>query len=231
MTMMTIGGGMRGAEKHHSAEAFCESPKNNKDQEVFTNSLTDREAVFGLARHIALEYFDCGALLLDLRSRACTELDKHQSWILAQLDGQGTIGEVAENYAEAFVLTYEEGAGRVQATCEKLLREQFLRLIRGSWGGDTMDATRYVQNPDVNLREEDEDGALLFNPDTDGVQLLNSTGFYIWKRCTEGRTVSEIVATFKKDFDEVPEDQVTADVEEFLNGMVEKGFIGTLETP
>jgi hypothetical protein len=42
--------------------------------------------------------------------------------------------------------------------------------------------------------------------------------------------VSEIVTTFKKDFDGVPEDQVTADVEEFLSGMVENGFIGMIET-
>ena len=74
------------------------------------------------------------------------------------------------------------------------------------------------------------DGALLFNPDTDRVQLLNNTGLYIWKLCTDGCTAREIVAAFKADFDEVPEDEVMADVEEFINQMLDSGFIGILET-
>jgi len=89
-----------------------------------------------------------------------------------------------------------------------------------------MGINRYVQNPDVNLREEDEDGALLFNPDTGRVQLLNSTGLYIWKLCADGHTTSEIIAAFRSDFDEVPEDKITADVELFISQMMDSGFIG-----
>jgi len=188
-------------------------------------------AVFALARHMAVEYFDSGALLLDLRTRTMTELDSRESWILGHLNGQHAAGQLAEDYAAASALSHDEAVSKVQATCEKLLRAQSLRLVRGSWKGYIMDLVRYIQNPDVNLREEDEDGALLFNPDTDRVQLLNSTGLYIWKLCTEGRTVSDIVAAFKAEFDDVPEEEVTADVEEFINQMVDSGFIGTLEKP
>ncbi len=187
-------------------------------------------AVFVPAWHIAIEYFDTGALLLNLRSRTLTELDARQGWILGHLDGQRTVAQVAEDYAAAFALTYEEAIGMVRTICETFVKAQSLRLVRGSWKGEAMDVTRYVQNPDVNLREEDEDGALLFNPDTNRVQLLNSTGLCIWKLCAEGRTVSEIIEAFKADFDEVPEDEVAADVEEFINQMMDSGFIGILET-
>ncbi len=40
----------------------------------------------------------------------------------------------------------------------------------------------YLVNPDVVLREEDEDGGLLFNPDTNQVKVVNSTGLFIWKQ-------------------------------------------------
>ena len=43
--------------------------------------------------------------------------------------------------------------------------------------------SRYLCNPDVVLREEDEDGGLLFNPDTNQIRVLNHTGLFIWKLC------------------------------------------------
>jgi len=192
-------------------------------------STPDIDAVFAPARHIAVEYFDSGALLLDLRRWTLTKLDDRQGWILGHLDAQRTAAQVAEAYAAAFAVTYEQAVDKVRTTCERLLKAQSLRLLRGSWKGDGMDASRYVQNPDVNLREEDEDGALLFNPDTDRVELLNSTGLYIWKLCAEGRTISEVVAAFKADFDELPEDEVASHVEEYINQMVDSGFLGMLE--
>lgn len=189
------------------------------------------ETVFVLARHVAVEYFDDSALVLDMRQQTLTELDASQGWALSQLDGQSTMPQVASNYAANFVVAYDEALEAVRTVCEKLVEKRALRLVRGSWKGNGMGATRYIQNPDVNLRDEDEDGALLFNPDTGKVQLLNSTGFYIWKLCAEGSTVDELVAAFKADFEEVPEDQVVADVEEFVDYMMDSGFIGMLETP
>jgi len=40
----------------------------------------------------------------------------------------------------------------------------------------------YSQNPDVVLREE-PDGALLFNPDTNQIRVINTTGLFIWRAC------------------------------------------------
>jgi hypothetical protein len=92
-------------------------------------------------------------------------------------------------------------------------------------------ATRFLRNPDVVLREEDPDeGALLFNPDTNQVKVINSTGLFIWQQCGVARTVDEIVVEVQKGFDEVPSEQVAQDVQGFVDGMLASGFIGTVET-
>jgi hypothetical protein len=90
--------------------------------------------------------------------------------------------------------------------------------------------TCFLRNPDVVLREEDPDeGALLFNPDTNQVKVINSTGLFIWQKCGKARTLEEIIGEVQKGFDEVPSGQVTKDVQEFVDGMVATGFIGTVE--
>jgi hypothetical protein len=91
-------------------------------------------------------------------------------------------------------------------------------------------ATCYLKNPDVGLREEDPDeGALLFNPDTNRIQVINTTGLFIWKQCDEVHTLDEIVAEVQKGFEDVPLEQVAQDVQQFVDRMVASGFIGTVE--
>ena len=87
----------------------------------------------------------------------------------------------------------------------------------------------YIINPDVGLREEDEDGGLLFNPDTNQVKVINTTGLFIWKLCDGSYKLDEIVVAMQDAFEDVPVDQITEDVSEFIEGMVTTGFIGTVE--
>ena len=87
----------------------------------------------------------------------------------------------------------------------------------------------FLRNPDVVLREEDpEEGALLFNPDTNQVKVVNTTGLFIWQQCSVARTLDQIIAEVQKGFDAVPSEKVAQDVKEFVDGMVDTGFIGTL---
>jgi len=88
---------------------------------------------------------------------------------------------------------------------------------------------KYIRNPDVVLREEDPDGALLFNPDTNQIKVINNTALFIWKLCDGNHTLSSIVEALKKSFENVPEDKVKGEVKEFLNEMIQSGFIGIPE--
>jgi hypothetical protein len=87
------------------------------------------------------------------------------------------------------------------------------------------DTKRYLVNPDVSCREE-PDGAVLFNPDTDAILVINSTGLLIWQALEQPRTQEEIVAHLLEACDDVPTDQVPADVEKFLESLQPGGFVG-----
>ena len=87
----------------------------------------------------------------------------------------------------------------------------------------------YRCNPEVVLREEDPDGGLLFNPDTNQVKVVNTTGLFIWKRCDGKHSLAEIAAALQEAFEDAPAEAVQQDVEEFINGMVETGFIGQVD--
>ena len=88
---------------------------------------------------------------------------------------------------------------------------------------------RYLCNPDVVLREEDEDGGLLYNPDTNQVKIVNSTGLFIWKQFTTPTQPATVVPALQANFEEVPVTEVQKDVSEFLQEMIESGFIGIVE--
>ena len=93
----------------------------------------------------------------------------------------------------------------------------------------TTDATQYVVNPDVSCREEGPDGALLFNPDTDQVLVVNPTGLLIWQALERPRTLVEVAAALVEQCDNVPADQVEQDARDFVVELVGKGFVGIYE--
>jgi len=87
----------------------------------------------------------------------------------------------------------------------------------------------YIKNPDVVLREEDIDGALLFNPDTNQIKVLNTTGLFIWKLCEKKHNIVNIIKALKNSFDQVPDDKAAKQVKSFINEMKESGFIGIIK--
>ena len=88
----------------------------------------------------------------------------------------------------------------------------------------------YLVNPDVVLREEDEDGGLLFNPDTNQVKIVNSTGLFIWKQFCCATELEFVLDALQANFEAVPVGEVENDVKEFLEGMLANGFIGLVES-
>jgi len=91
--------------------------------------------------------------------------------------------------------------------------------------------SRLLINPEVVLREEDADGALLFNPDTNRIRVLNSTGVFVWHLCDGTRNLDAIVAAVKDGFEGAPDDEVEQHVRQFIEEMVATGFVGTLVEP
>ncbi|MBP1731109.1 MAG: hypothetical protein H6Q55_1538 [Deltaproteobacteria bacterium] len=84
---------------------------------------------------------------------------------------------------------------------------------------------RPIANPIVVLREEFDDWAVLFNPDTAAAVGINPVGVAIWKRMDGKRSLKEIVLEIKTSFEDAPEaalEEITA----FVDKLAEHGYVG-----
>ena len=193
--------------------------------------------IYKLSKNAVLETFDDGGLVLILPERRLVELNPSAVEIIRLLDGFRTPEQVADEIAKSNDIGHNISVTQiiqdVLKLCEELNQSGVLELqpdLQESLNMTTAVATQFLRNPDVVLREEDPDeGALLFNPDTNQVKVINTTGLFIWQQCGVARTLDEIVAEVQKGFDEVPSEQVAQNVQEFVDGMLATGFIGTVE--
>ncbi len=82
-----------------------------------------------------------------------------------------------------------------------------------------------VINPMVVLREEFDDWAVVFDPDTGKAFGLNPTGVMIWKHLDGKHTVNDIVDVLRAQVENAPEN-LRDDLEGFINVLVEQGLVG-----
>jgi len=79
---------------------------------------------------------------------------------------------------------------------------------------------KIVASPVVSCRIEGDEGALLFNADTDNTLLINSSGIVIWNFISRPRTVEEIVEYITKSFANRPDyASVRKDIETFVTDL------------
>ena len=84
---------------------------------------------------------------------------------------------------------------------------------------------RPIANPTVVLREEFDDWAILFNPDTADAVGTNPVGVAVWKLMNGRHSLEEIIAAIKHQFADVP-DAATKDVAAFVKDLADRGFVG-----
>ena len=82
-----------------------------------------------------------------------------------------------------------------------------------------------IANPIVVLREEFDDWAILFNPDTADAMGTNPVGVAVWKRMDGKRSIEDIVSEIRNSFTDTPE-AVFKEIVTFINTLEEKGFAG-----
>jgi len=79
---------------------------------------------------------------------------------------------------------------------------------------------KIVANPNVSCRTEGDEGALLFNADTDNTLLINPTGIMVWNFLNEPRTVAEIVEYISRSYSNSPDHaSVKKDIETFVTDL------------
>jgi SynChlorMet cassette protein ScmD len=82
-----------------------------------------------------------------------------------------------------------------------------------------------IANPAIVFREEFDDWAILFNPDSGGAFGLNPIGVHIWKRLDGNHSVEDILKDLKEDYEDVPY-EAEGDLQEFIEDLVQRGMAG-----
>lgn len=82
---------------------------------------------------------------------------------------------------------------------------------------------RPIANPVVLLREESDDWAVLFNPDTNEAAGVNPVGIEVWKRMDGRSSIEDIVSAIESSFEDTP-DIALNEINAFVNTLAENGF-------
>jgi hypothetical protein len=189
--------------------------------------------IYTLRNDVAMEKFDNSALLFQAADCRLFEINTSTYDILARLDGIKDVQTVAEEISKAYGEPVDEVLADTSSILNQLVNERFLKqrcILPLTYGSEIMsDEEIYMVNPDVSCRIEDEDGAILYNPDTDAVQVINPMGLEIWETLAEPQTLASLVAHINEVCEDAPVDSVETDIKDFVEPMLEKGFIGVVE--
>ncbi len=83
-------------------------------------------------------------------------------------------------------------------------------------------------NPLIVLREEFDDWAILFDPDTGNTFGLNPVSVFIWKRLDGRNTTEKILDDIRRECTEVP-DNAEEHLRTFLEDLVSNGLVAESE--
>jgi len=88
--------------------------------------------------------------------------------------------------------------------------------------------TRLAVNPGLVLRIEDDDCALLFDPDNGKVQMLNSTAVAVWQLLDGQRTLSQVVDCLGSMYEGI-DDATARQVLGLMESLAKLGAVGVWE--
>ncbi len=88
-----------------------------------------------------------------------------------------------------------------------------------------MTSGRLVANPEIAVDQEDA-GALLFHPETGEVQLLNTTGAYLFGLLDGSHSRDDLVDCLVRQFEIEDRRTAESDVDEFLKELKDRSLAG-----
>lgn len=91
--------------------------------------------------------------------------------------------------------------------------------------GNMVSPNKPITNPMIVLREEFDNWAFLFNPDTADMLVINPAGVMVWKAMNGDNSSQDIFVELKEHFSDVP-DNALDDVNAFIKDLEANGFVG-----
>ncbi len=90
---------------------------------------------------------------------------------------------------------------------------------------NAVDVKNPIANPLIVLREEFDDWAILFDPDTGNAFGLNPTGVFVWKLLDGKHNTDDIVSKLREEADDVPEN-AGEHTRQFIASLEQQGLVG-----
>lgn len=84
---------------------------------------------------------------------------------------------------------------------------------------------RPIANPSIVFREEFDDWAILFDPDSGEGFGLNPVSAFIWNILDGKHTIQDIIAEVRENCEDVPDDAEER-IKTFIDDLVERGYAG-----
>jgi SynChlorMet cassette protein ScmD len=82
-----------------------------------------------------------------------------------------------------------------------------------------------IANPLIVFREEFDDWAILFDPDTGDGFGLNPVSVFIWKRLDGKHTLQDILEDLREACEDAPEN-AEQEIKDFIEELAGKGYAG-----
>ena len=87
------------------------------------------------------------------------------------------------------------------------------------------DSNKPIANPLIVLREEFDDWAILFDPDTGDSFGLDPVSVFIYKRLDGQRSIGDIMKELRAECQNAPED-AEKHVQDFIDDLLKRGLAG-----
>lgn len=181
---------------------------------------------------VGIEDFGDRSLVLLCDALQLREINGRSKQLLELLDGERTVQDIALAVAAGCGVPAREMRAPIAEALLEMERQGIVRRVVDlkMERPEPMNAAKFLVNPDVSFRQEDDDGGILFNPDTDSLEVINPVAAAIWTFLAAPRTRAEVVAHLCEICEGAARGQVEQDVDEFIGSLLKKGFIGVVET-
>lgn len=87
---------------------------------------------------------------------------------------------------------------------------------------------KLVVKPNMVLREEDDDYALLFDPESGAVRILNAPAAAIWNLLDGRRTLAQVMGALREQFESL-DTNAEAQVLKLIQDLFQVGAVGTCQ--
>ena len=193
----------------------------------------DKNACYVLRTDVAVEDLDDGTFVFQAADAALLNINSATQTILKSLDGKRTLKEIAQDIAALHNESQESVLSDVLDIIKDLKNKRIVKqrlILPLKKGMQNMNKNaKYLCNPDVSCRIEDDDGAILYCTDTSATQIINPMGLEIWETLSTPHTKEELVTHLQAVCEDVPEKDVLKDVEDFVMRLLRGGFVGEVE--